>query len=30
MDCEKMCGDQFSQGLGDLKKIVEQPSGGKP
>jgi hypothetical protein len=27
---EKMCGEQFSQGLGDLKKIVEQPSGAKP
>jgi len=23
MNCEKMCGDQFSQGLDNLKKIVE-------
>jgi hypothetical protein len=26
---EKMCGEQFSQGLGDLKQVVEQPSGAK-
>lgn len=23
MDCEKMCGDQFNEGLANLKKIVE-------
>jgi hypothetical protein len=23
MDCEKMCGDQFSEGLANLKKLVE-------
>ena len=25
MDCEKMCGDQFEQGLANLRQIVEQP-----
>lgn len=24
MDCEKMCGDQFNKGLGDLKRLVEE------
>lgn len=23
MDCEKMCGDQFVKGLGNLKTLVE-------
>lgn len=27
MDCEKMCGDQFSEGLANLEKVV---SGGSP
>jgi hypothetical protein len=25
MDCEKMCGDQFEQGLSNMKKVVESP-----
>jgi hypothetical protein len=25
MDCEKMCGDQFSEGLANLKKLAESP-----
>lgn len=25
IDCEKMCGDQFLEGLGNLKKIAEAP-----
>jgi len=28
MDCEKMCGDQFEQGLSNLKKVVEAPAAG--
>jgi len=27
MDCEKMCGDQFLEGLANLKRVVEQPLG---
>jgi hypothetical protein len=26
MDCEKMCGDQFEQGLAKLKALVESPA----
>jgi len=26
MDCEKMCGDQFEQGLSNMKKVVESPA----
>lgn len=26
MNCEKMCGDQFSEGLANLKRIVETPA----
>ena len=29
MDCEKMCGDSFLEGLANLKKVVEQPVGAK-
>ncbi|MCB1784416.1 MAG: SRPBCC family protein [Alphaproteobacteria bacterium] len=28
MDCEKMCGDQFDKGLGNLKALVEGEPGG--
>ena len=27
IDCEKMCGDSFLEGLANLKKVVEQPAG---
>ncbi len=27
MDCEKMCGDQFLEGLANLKGVVEKPVG---
>ena len=26
VDCEKMCGDQFEQGLSNMKKVVESPA----
>lgn len=29
MDCEKMCGDQFLEGLANLKRTVETPAGAK-
>jgi len=28
MDCEKMCGDMFTEGLENMRKIVEQPASG--
>lgn len=27
MDCEKMCGDMFTEGLENMRKIVEHPAG---
>lgn len=30
MNCEKMCGDQFEQGLGNLKRLVEPAAAAKP
>jgi hypothetical protein len=28
IDCDKMCGDQFSKGLQNLKALVEKPAAG--
>ncbi len=28
MDCEKMCGDSFLEGLANLKQVVEKPASG--
>lgn len=30
MDCDKMCGDQFEQGLANLHEIVSQPATAQP
>jgi len=29
IDCEKMCGDSFLEGMANLKKVVETPAGAK-